>query len=732
MMKILILNPHRDAACKLADALQQYGHVALIPEDPSEAWQMLKLHGETVELAILNREDFHGEGQPGVEFLERIKLEHGQAQLPVILISQVWTNDQFAKHQATPFGANAYLKAPYQDSELIRLIEQVVANNLVVERSARIESQSSESGEKTGITLAGGAEVFSIVGVDGEKLGSDTGVGTLGGLAAPDSLAVSGLTIPTATDGSENSQMTRVPPPPPLGAVSSPMASRAGPPPSPSGAGPKGPPPFSKPEGTKAGIGLKPEVGVKSEVAKPKSAGAASPIVTIPEPSTWANRTADLLIPSNTKQTQTPMLNELPEFSLDLANPEMAGASMEIAEVTLGPPSEAISAGAGGSASQAPLESNPPQISSGSDEPQELGLIVEGVGSAPGDSSDESPLLGLGGEGGVSLGEAGDGGVIGELAPIEGLPLSEIPSESEGDSPLSIQSDAGSSAPLFGQESPDSSAAGSPRRPLDAADEELAHELPYLFRRAGDSPPGVSPGTVVFASAPVGNAVVPGGASEAPDSETLKKYLMLREQDVAALSAQLRTAHEQIAALEEGLRAERARASELSHLFGVQESRIKDLERDKELTIEGCQEELQDLRFQLKAKTDKARLIEAKLQDATAEMERLKERVRTDIRKIRVREKELENRLEIMKKDAEALIASRENKIIELKRKLDTLEFNMDLLQDKYVKERENSAQLRERLAKAAQAFRAAGGLLDSQTMPGDEEAESGKIEKVS
>jgi hypothetical protein len=95
-------------------------------------------------------------------------------------------------------------------------------------------------------------------------------------------------------------------------------------------------------------------------------------------------------------------------------------------------------------------------------------------------------------------------------------------------------------------------------------------------------------------------------------------------------------------------------------------------------------------------------------------MERIKERVRVDIRKIRVREKELENRLEIMKKDSEVLMGARESKIVELKRKLDLLEFNMDLLQDQYAREKESSATLRERLAKAAQVVRVAGGLLDN------------------
>ena len=65
-----------------------------------------------------------------------------------------------------------------------------------------------------------------------------------------------------------------------------------------------------------------------------------------------------------------------------------------------------------------------------------------------------------------------------------------------------------------------------------------------------------------------------------------------------------------------------------------------------------------------------------------------------------------------MKKDSEALLGSREHKIIELKRKLDLMEFNTDLVQDLLEKERQAATELRDRLAKVAQMMRVAGGLL--------------------
>lgn len=231
---------------------------------------------------------------------------------------------------------------------------------------------------------------------------------------------------------------------------------------------------------------------------------------------------------------------------------------------------------------------------------------------------------------------------------------------------------------------------------------------------------------------PVGDAVVPGGAAQSPDLDTLKKYLLLREQDVGVLSSKLKIAEERILSLESVLKSERGRADELDQKLEEKQIRIDEFEKEKALALESLQVEASELRFQNKAKTDRARLLEQQLREMSDEIERLKERVRMDIRKIRVREKELENKLELMKKDSEALLSARENKIIELKRKVDLLEFNMDLLQDQHSREKENSNRLRERLTKAAQVVRVATGILDSDSIAQTSLKSEGEGSKVS
>ncbi|MBI2711279.1 MAG: hypothetical protein HYX41_00245 [Bdellovibrio sp.] len=263
-------------------------------------------------------------------------------------------------------------------------------------------------------------------------------------------------------------------------------------------------------------------------------------------------------------------------------------------------------------------------------------------------------------------------------------------------------------------------------QPPDEEDIQAAQDMPYIFGKKSDTPKQSS-----FLAEAMGDAVIPGGVAQAPDLDTIKKYLLLREQDVAVLSSQLKAIQNQVQLLEQMLREERAKNAELNHVANEQKEKIEAFEKEKARIVGKFESEMQDLNFQLKAKVDRAKIFESQIEESSEEMEHLKERVRSDIRKIRVRERELENRLEIMKKDSEALIGARESKIIELKRKLDLLEFNMDLLQDQYNREKDKSRDLKERLNKAAQIVRVAEGLLDTPTKGGKAEGDSGPGESV-
>src|SRR5262249_34009187 len=133
--------------------------------------------------------------------------------------------------------------------------------------------------------------------------------------------------------------------------------------------------------------------------------------------------------------------------------------------------------------------------------------------------------------------------------------------------------------------------------------EELESEMPYLFQPKNSAPSAAAASDPALAFAqPLGDAIVPGGAAEKPDLETLKRYLLLREQDVAVLSTQLKAAQEQIASLEKQIRDRKSENVELTHVIGEQKRRIDEHEKDKTLALETLQRDADELRFELKAK----------------------------------------------------------------------------------------------------------------------------------
>lgn len=214
---------------------------------------------------------------------------------------------------------------------------------------------------------------------------------------------------------------------------------------------------------------------------------------------------------------------------------------------------------------------------------------------------------------------------------------------------------------------------------------------------------------------PVGDPIVPGGASSSPDVETLKHYLTLREQDVAVLSNQLKLARDRILQLENEKVDFQRRWEDLNSLSAQYREQLEQYQQDHETWEKMKQQELSEREFQIQVKSEKVRSVENRLKSANQDVERIKERMRVEVRRVRSKEQELENRLELTRKDFESMVKARENKIVELKRKLDSMEFNYEILQDQFLRERHSTEDLREKLGKALQATRAAVGTLEQE-----------------
>ncbi len=102
------------------------------------------------------------------------------------------------------------------------------------------------------------------------------------------------------------------------------------------------------------------------------------------------------------------------------------------------------------------------------------------------------------------------------------------------------------------------------------------------------------------------------------------------------------------------------------------------------------------------------------LRDAQLEKEQLQSRLNTNLKKIRVRERELENRLEIVRLENLSLQRSKDEHLLELKRQIDDAQFELESYRDKGKVLDLQLEKKKEMLRKTVKALRLALTMLES------------------
>lgn len=95
--------------------------------------------------------------------------------------------------------------------------------------------------------------------------------------------------------------------------------------------------------------------------------------------------------------------------------------------------------------------------------------------------------------------------------------------------------------------------------------------------------------------------------------------------------------------------------------------------------------------------------------------EELELRISSNIQKIRVRERELENRLELMKMESQALIRSKDDMILELKRQIDQLNIELNNYRAKNQELNRQTTDKQEMLRRTVKALRLALSMLEGE-----------------
>ncbi len=157
------------------------------------------------------------------------------------------------------------------------------------------------------------------------------------------------------------------------------------------------------------------------------------------------------------------------------------------------------------------------------------------------------------------------------------------------------------------------------------------------------------------------------------------------------------------------------------------QSRALRAEKEKNEVISQFKNEVLILKGHLQYK-------DSELSKAKTKIEELDSRIKTDFKKIRVRERELENRLELVRAEKQALMRSKDDRILDLQRKVDQFKSELDLYRTKVQDLNRSMEDQQDQMRKTVRALRVALSNLEQES-PIDEmsvtEAENSDKEKA-
>ena len=179
------------------------------------------------------------------------------------------------------------------------------------------------------------------------------------------------------------------------------------------------------------------------------------------------------------------------------------------------------------------------------------------------------------------------------------------------------------------------------------------------------------------------------------------------------VSQNLKKAQDKIIELEELIEKLRLDNQDLGAAGEVLKRKVEELSSELDRTslsrrdIERrLKEEVQHSQMRLQSKQQEN-------QDLKVKVESLELRLKRDLQMVRVRERELENRLEIVKLENSALLRSKDEHILELKRNIDQNKMESEQLKEKLKKIAEESDSRQEKIRRTVRTLRLALNLLD-------------------
>jgi chromosome segregation ATPase len=165
--------------------------------------------------------------------------------------------------------------------------------------------------------------------------------------------------------------------------------------------------------------------------------------------------------------------------------------------------------------------------------------------------------------------------------------------------------------------------------------------------------------------------------------DVLRRYISLKETEVKDLRDQQRQYQSFAKKVSTELEASKSQAKELLADLESVRNHEEGLKKELQQLKTRHEGELQLLKNDYEEKLRVAGNYEVELSDLLKKKEEWKEKVKEDLKRIKLKEKELENKHELLKRDTQALLDSKDRHLLELKKKNDAFELEMESLEEK-------------------------------------------------
>lgn len=167
------------------------------------------------------------------------------------------------------------------------------------------------------------------------------------------------------------------------------------------------------------------------------------------------------------------------------------------------------------------------------------------------------------------------------------------------------------------------------------------------------------------------------------DLDTLRNYIAIKEKEVSDLKEQqkqyqnvllkLKRTHGELLDSNQELQRELATVQAHEQLIKKEISQLRE-KHENEIAI---------LKNDFAQRQQQQGNYQEQIEDLNRKKNIWKEKISEDLKKIKLKEKELENRYELLKKDTETLLDSKDTQVLELKKKSDALELELESLEDR-------------------------------------------------